>query len=377
MELVAGETLAERIAKGRIPVDEAIPIFIQIAEGLEAAHEKSIIHRDLKPANIKIGPDGKPKILDFGLAKAFVGPEASAPISSQSPTLTKGTALGAILGTPAYMSPEQARGKTVDKRADVWAFGCCLYEALTGASAFHRETTSDTLAHVLQNEPDWTKLAEATPRKVKELVRRCLRKDSKRRLHDIADARIELEEALTTSMSTSTADNAEAAPTPQRPAWRTVLPWMVGAAVGSLVTGIAVWSLRSPAPPRLTRFTVAPPAAEGIALATQSHDIAISPDGTHVVFKAAGARTRRFYVRAMSRLSATPLEGLGPQAFSPFISPDSTWVGFHDEDDDTLKKVSVVGGPVVSICRTQGLIFGTSWGADDIIVFGTEGGGGP
>ncbi len=196
MELVEGETLAERIAKGRIPIDEAIPLFIQIAEGLEAAHEKGIIHRDLKPANIKIGPDGKPKILDFGLARfAEVDPDAPEPGGSQSPTLTRGTALGAILGTAAYMSPEQAKGKRVDRRTDVWAFGCCLYEALTGKRVFGGETPTDTIAAVVTSEPDWSALPSDTSLRLRELMGRCLRKDSRRRLHDIADARLELEES--------------------------------------------------------------------------------------------------------------------------------------------------------------------------------------
>ena len=158
MELVEGETLAERIAKGPVPIDEAIKLFIQIAEGLEAADEKNIIHRDLKPANIKIGPDGNPKILDFGLAKAFAGEGLSAGDSSQSPTLTRGTAVGTIMGTAAYMSPEQAKGKTLDRRTDNWAFGCCLYEALTGRRVFAREDITETLASVLRDEPRWDAL---------------------------------------------------------------------------------------------------------------------------------------------------------------------------------------------------------------------------
>ena len=176
MELVEGETLAERIAKGRIPIDEVIPLFIQIAEGLEAAHEKGIIHRDLKPANIKIGPDGKPKILDFGLAKAFVVEDGTVSDSSQSPTLTKGTALGVIMGTPSYMSPEQARGKTLDKRTDIWSFACVLYEAITGRVPFLGETVSDTIARILEREPDWEALPNGTPPSVHRLLRRCLQK---------------------------------------------------------------------------------------------------------------------------------------------------------------------------------------------------------
>lgn len=193
MELVEGETLAERMSRGAIPMDEAIPLFIQIAEGLEAAHGKGIIHRDLKPANIKIGPNGEIKILDFGLAKvAEAETESSGGGDSHSPTLTKGTALGAILGTASYMSPEQARGKPVDKQTDIWAFACCLYEALTGKRAFDGETVTDILAAVVKTEPDWSVIPAAVASNIARLVRRALRKNPKERLHDIADARLEL-----------------------------------------------------------------------------------------------------------------------------------------------------------------------------------------
>ena len=187
MELVEGETLAERIAKGPVPIDEAIKLFIQIAEGLEAADEKNIIHRDLKPANIKIGPDGNPKILDFGLAKAFAGEGLSAGDSSQSPTLTRGTAVGTIMGTAAYMSPEQAKGKTLDRGTDNWAFGCCLYEALTGRRVFAREDITETLASVLRDEPRWDALPASTPSAVTKLLHRCLERDRNLRLQHIGD----------------------------------------------------------------------------------------------------------------------------------------------------------------------------------------------
>ncbi len=195
LEYVPGETLAERIKRGPIPVDDALPLFKQIAEGLEAAHEKGVIHRDLKPANIKITPEAKVKVLDFGLAKAMAGEELAAD-ASQSPTLTKDTALGAILGTAAYMSPEQARGKPVDKRTDIWAFGCCFYESLTGQKAFSGDTVTDTLAAIVKNEPDWKALPGGTSLRIRKLIRRCLRKDKSVRLHDVADARIEIGEAI-------------------------------------------------------------------------------------------------------------------------------------------------------------------------------------
>ncbi len=193
MEYIEGEMLADRIGRGPLPVDEAIPLFIQIAEGLEAAHEKGIIHRDLKPANIKIGLDGKPKILDFGLAKAFAGEEAARTDSSQSPTLTKGTALGAIVGTPSYMSPEQAKGQDVDKRTDIFVFGCVLYECLTGKKAFEGETATETLGAIIHTEPDWVVLPANTPSNIRRLLELCFRKDARRRTRDIGDVALELE----------------------------------------------------------------------------------------------------------------------------------------------------------------------------------------
>ena len=200
MELIEGETLAERIQRGPLPVEEAIPLFIQIAEGLGAAHEKGIIHRDLKPANTKITPEGIVKILDFGLAKAFAREDEPALDTSQSPTLTKGTALGVIMGTASYMSPEQARGKLVDKRTDIWAFGCCLFEALSGQKAFDGEVATDVLGAVIHKEPDWNVLSTQAPRRI---IEKCLQKTKRDRLQDIGDVRIELEEPATAPRSTS------------------------------------------------------------------------------------------------------------------------------------------------------------------------------
>src|SRR3990172_4677786 len=220
MELVPGEDLAERLKRGAIPVDEAIVIAKQIAEALEEAHEHGIVHRDLKPANVKVTPDGKVKVLDFGLAKAWEGPGAVSSDLSQSPTLAHtGTAAGLILGTAAYMSPEQARGKAVDKRADIWAFGVLVYEMLTGRRLFDGETVSDTLAAVLKTDPDWSALPAGTPEAVRKLLRRCLERDAKQRLRDIGEARIALRD-------TSAASAASAAPATLGAAtWRSPAVW--------------------------------------------------------------------------------------------------------------------------------------------------------
>jgi serine/threonine protein kinase len=236
LELVEGQTLAERIQHGALPVAEALAVARQIADALDAAHEKGIVHRDLKPANIKITPDGAVKVLDFGLAKAAVG-DASTPDLSQSPTVTiGGTREGVILGTAAYMSPEQARGQVVDKRTDIWAFGCVLYEMLTGRAAFACNTITDTLAAIVQHEPDWTALRSATPPTIKRLLQRSLEKDAGRRLRDIADARVEIDEALARTRPHAT---------DRRPWSRRVLPWALGLLAASAAAASTVFFLRS------------------------------------------------------------------------------------------------------------------------------------
>ena len=282
MELVEGETLAERIARGPIPIDEALPLFIQIAEGLYAAHEKGIIHRDLKPSNIKITPEGQIKILDFGLAKAFASKDDVLAEASQSPTLTKGTALGVIMGTAAYMSPEQARGKSVDKRTDIWAFGCCLYEALTGRKVFDGETVADVIGAVVHKEPRWDVLPSNTPGRARILLDRCLRKDARRRLHDIADACLELDEP-----EQDEAVKAESATA----RWR----WPVLMAVGLACVLIGTQLGQSPVSIETTHllFDIAPARQIGDLGVSVSQtprpqlsrtSIALSPDGRDVVF---------------------------------------------------------------------------------------------
>jgi eukaryotic-like serine/threonine-protein kinase len=364
MELVEGPTLAERIKQGLIPIDEALPIAKQVAEALEYAHERGIIHRDLKPANIKLRPDGKVKLLDFGLAKALQG-DAVAKDASNSPTLTHAASeAGIILGTAAYMSPEQAKGKAVDRRADIWAFGGVLYEMLTGRRAFAGETTSDTLAAIITRDPDWLSLPSPVPPPIRDLVHRCLTKDAKQRLRDIGDARIVIEEVLSGSVM------AEPAPAGSRQAfWRRAMPW-AALAVGIVVIGSLLWYTRPSATSPLTSsFPVTLPAGEALAVTGfPGRDlpvVAISRDGSEFAYIAAKNGKNQLYLRPMDRLEPSPLPGTDG-AFTPFFSPNGQWIGFFA--DGKLKKVSIHGGEPVTLCDAP-LNRGATWVDDDTIIF--------
>ena len=364
MELVEGATLAERIAKGHIPLDEALPLFIQIAEGLEAAHEKGIVHRDLKPANIKIGLDGKPKILDFGLAKAFVGERESAAESSQSPTLTKGTALGAIMGTASYMSPEQAKGKKVDKRADVWAFGCVVFEVLTGRRTFGGDDVSETLASVLRDDPDWDALPTSIPWRLRELLEACLQKNARERLRDIGDAQLQL--VKTPREPTPTAAGAS-------PIWQKVLPWSL--AMAGLVAGIASFVSNGSvsSTPAVARLAI--PLSSEALIATDSirSSVAISPDGQQIVYVGNREGQWHLFSRQLDEREASLLAGT-EGANNPFFSPDGRWVGFFA--GVLLKKISLAGGAPVWMATVPPVNRGASWGPDDTIHFTSSPNGG-
>jgi serine/threonine-protein kinase len=362
MELVPGETLQERVAKGPVPVEEALEICRQIAEGVEAAHEKGVIHRDLKPANVKVTPEGKVKILDFGLAKAFEDEIPAADIS-QSPTLTEEmTRAGVILGTAAYMSPEQAKGKPVDKRADIFGFGAVLYELLTGKRAFEGETITETIAAVLKSEPDWEKLPSDTPWRIKELLGDCLQKEAHDRLHDIANVRIQIKKALTEPATLSPIRLGSVA---QPPLWRRAIPWSITVVAVAVVVG-AVWSLTRPVSLPITRFLITPESTAPLA-AWAGNDVALSPDGSRIVYLVDSQAEGRLYVRRLDENTARPITGTEGSYSQPFFSPDGESVAFFTNDQ--LMRVSLLGGGATPVCNTVlGGVSG-SWGPDDMIVF--------
>ncbi|MFN2387394.1 MAG: protein kinase [Thermoanaerobaculia bacterium] len=360
LELIPGETLAERIAAGPLPLDEAVGVCRQIARAVEAAHQNGVLHRDLKPANIKITPDGTVKVLDFGLAKAFSA-EGSWGVS-HSPTITTGgTRDGVLLGTAAYMSPEQARGKPLDARSDVWSFGCVLYEALTGERAFPGDTVPDILAAVIHREPDWARLPAGTSLGVRRLLERCLRKDRDRRLHAIADARLELEEPWPDHEPT----REEAARRPS--GWRVALPWVL-AGLFALTALAALWIRnrdRAAAEDRRSyRLQVALPPGEKLAVDFRP-SLAISPDGSLLAYAAERGGVSRLSVRPLEEKEAALLPGT-EGASEPFFSPDGKWIGFFAAGK--LRKVPSGGGTPVTICEAVSGR-GAAWLADDSIVF--------
>ena len=363
MELVEGEDLSDCIARGPIPLDEALPIALQIAEALENAHEKGIIHRDLKPANIKLTPQSKVKVLDFGLAKALEEPVTASQSGaglSRSPTLTMAaTQAGIILGTAAYMSPEQAKGKSVDRRVDIWAFGCVLYEMLSGRPGFSGETVTDILAAVITREPDWSALPKATPPAVQSLMGRCLRKDARQRLRDIGDARLEIEEALHAPAAEAAAPGR---PTRTRSRWA----WAVGGVVaGALLAGLAVWSLQPEATPGHQAHLAIPLPASRALEAKGISALALSPDGASLVYVGRSGATSQLFLRPMDQFESRPIAGT-EGAHTPVFSPDGQWVAFFAAEK--LKKVALAGGPVTTLAEAP-LGLGASWGSDDAIVY--------
>ncbi|MFM9915354.1 MAG: protein kinase domain-containing protein [Rhizobacter sp.] len=380
MELVEGDDLSQRIARGPIPVDEALPIAKQMADALEAAHEQGIIHRDLKPANIKVRTDGTVKVLDFGLAKAME-PAAGSPgalslDASQAPTITSPamTQIGVILGTAAYMAPEQARGRTVDRRADIWAFGVVLYEMLAGRRPFDGDDVSITLANVLKDNVQWDALPADVPASIRRLLRRCLEKDPKRRLGAISDARLEVDDAAADVSDTVAAPHVAGATA--RPRWLSI-----SAVIGSLIAAVAMSALGTwfltrplPTPARVERFVIttppdAPPAVAGVLSLPA---VAISPDGSRIVYRSQNRGTgTRLWVRDRGSLEIAAIPGADGGA-QVFWSPDGKWMAFFSISDATLKRMPALGGPAEVVCKVLGQPAGASWGADDSIVFATS-----
>jgi len=360
MELVEGEDLSIHIARGPIPIAEALPIARQIAEALEAAHENAIVHRDLKPANIKVRTDGTVKVLDFGLAKAMdpAGTSSSNPNVSHSPTLThQGTMAGMIIGTAAYMSPEQAKGKAVDKRADIWAFGVVLYEMLTGTRCFQGEDVSETLAAVLRQEINLKALPTDTPPRLARLIARCLDRDLKTRLRDIGEARVKLARIETGGPDSAASAPASAAETSARAR----LPWtLVAVLTIALVAALVAWApwRAVPAPPE-TRVDIVTPVTD------QPAAFALSPDGSQIVFVASGDGASRLWLRSLAATAAQPLSGT-EGAIRPFWSPDGRSIGFFA--GDSLKRLDLGGGaPQILAPVTGG--WGGTWSPDGIILF--------
>jgi serine/threonine-protein kinase len=375
LELVDGETLQETFRRGPLPMSRALPLFVQLAEALEAAHQKGVIHRDLKPANVKITADGRVKVLDFGVAKCL------RPESILDPSANTGTddssVSGMVVGSAGYMSPEQARGMSIDERADIWAFGCVLFEALTGTRAFRGRTVAETLAIVLEHEPKWHLIPAHTPARLEELVRRCLRKDPRRRLHDIADVRIELEDVQLPT--TRTEQDEEEVPSPRRP-WKAAALALAALLLG-LLAGTA-WERRSSESARsqsresVARFAVELPPDRYLPYESTS-SLALAPDGSRLVFSVADAEGRtRLYQRELDELGFSSLPAT-VGSYDPFFSPDGRWFGYFIADSGKflLKRLSFEGGAAVAFheesSRPEG---GAAWGEDDNIVFAASDG---
>ncbi|MGH9384149.1 MAG: protein kinase domain-containing protein [Vicinamibacterales bacterium] len=374
LELVEGITLADKLherprAKPALPLDEALPIARQIAEALEAAHDKGIVHRDLKPANIKITPSGVVKVLDFGIAKIRAS-------ESEGPTELSvlDTSEGAVLGTVAYMSPEQARGLPVDKRTDIWAFGCVVFEMVTGCRSFPGESSADVLGAITSAEPDGNLLPPRTPQRVRDLLRRCLTKDSARRLHDIADARIEIEDAIGDPQRAVQAD-----PQPQiTRGFLRLIPWMLSGVL-AMLAAVAVWYAvlaTTPEPRSPARLSIALPPDVSLFAIGRGSSVAVSPDGRRIVYAGIVGGRRQLYSRLLDGVESTPIAGTEGAA-NPIFSPDGRWIAFTTlPEGGSLKRIPVEGGAALIIVDNMGdglrgfAVQGVAWGSDDTMVFG-------
>ncbi len=384
LELAEGETLAERLQRGRLPLDEAIAVCAQIAAGIEGAHEAGVIHRDLKPANIKIAPDGRVKVLDFGLARPTDDGGSSSSLDlTSAPTVTSAATIpGVVLGTAGYMSPEQARGRRIDRRTDIWSLGCVLYECLTGDKAFEGDTANDTIAAILDKDPDWTLLPDRTPPRVVELLRKSLEKDHKQRLRDIGDARLELERCMQSrewSMEFAPAPSGSygavggaGAATRRGPRW--LRPGLVGMELGSLLVARVVWTLGSPGGSRRGGggggvsagvVSFASTIAQPWRLDYRGPSLAVSPVGRRIVMTVERDGAAALLLREVDRVEAVEIEG-ARGGHSPFFSADGAWIGFTSGTQ--LVKVPVRGGSPQVVCEGSSAL-GACWGADGYIYF--------
>ena len=367
MELIEGDTLSDRIKTGPIPVEEALKLALQMAEALEAAHEKGVIHRDLKPANIKVTPEGKVKILDFGLAKAYAGDQENlSPMDS--PTISAAaTQQGVILGTAAYMSPEQAKGIPVNTRADIWAFGVVLFEMLTGRQSFTGETASETLASVMKSEPEWDWLPPNLHSRIRLLLERCLEKQPKNRYSGISDARVDIQKALIdpSGVITKLIPIAES----QKNSRQTLL-WASIAVILIIIAATVIWNIRTPEPPKVMRFSYELPENQQF---TSNIQLAVSPDGSQFVY----STTDGLYLRSVDALDARLVSGTDQNSMQAVFSPDGKWIGYWSSNDRKLKKIAINGGVPVVLCDTGAFVAGLSWNPDNTIVYSdlmTDGG---
>lgn len=363
MELIEGETLKDRIKTGPIPVEEALQLALQMAEALEAAHEKGVIHRDLKPANIKVTPDGKVKILDFGLAKAYVGDQGNINLAD-SPTISAAaTQQGVILGTAAYMSPEQAKGKNVDKRADIWAFGVVLFEMLTGKSLFSGEDVSSTLARVLEREPDFSTLPQMLHPRIQLMLERCLKKDLKDRYSSISDARVDIQSVFADPSGVFAQPSTGFEPQKKT---RTTLTWIAVIILAVIIVGTAVWKLRTPEPRQVSRFYYEVPNGREFSNPL-SPFFKVSPNGRQFVY----STTKGIYLQSIDELDTKLIAGtVDEEPSDPFFSPDGQWIGYWSMGDGKLKKIPINGGAPIALADVENPS-GPSWCDDNTILYGS------